>query len=221
MKLNNITISTFVMNLEERQDRRKHIENEFAGRAEFDLHIVPAIKSERGADGLWKTFFSIVEEANKGDDDVIIICEDDHKFTPDYERDSFLRDVITASELGCQLLWGGIGNFSAVVPLNERLLWVDWAWCDQFTILFRSAFEKILNSHFVWGKDEADNFLSTIIPNKMVLFPAISIQQEFGYSDVTDYNKKPGRVTAYMTETSERLKQCMEISKRYKAFCIQ
>lgn len=219
--LSDITIPTYVMNLPERTDRKANIEKEFAGRPEFDLHIVPAIKCERGGDGLWKTFISIIEQVNEGDDDVVIVCEDDHSFTEHYDRNTFLQDVITASELGCHLIWGGIGTFSAVVPLTKRLFWVDYSWCAQFIVLFRSSFERILKADFEWGKDISDEFLSYIIPNKMTFYPFISIQKEFGYSDVTESNKVTGHITQLMDDTAKRLDKCMEICETFDLFCIK
>ena len=213
--LSNITIPTYVMNLPERTDRRIHTEKEFAGRPEFDLHIIPAVKCERGADGWWKTFYPLIEEISQGDDDVVIVCEDDHAFTPYYDRFTFLQDVITAAKLGCQLMMGGIGNYSAIVPLTERIFWMDWCWCAQFMVLYRPSFEIILNSNYVWGKDISDLFLSEIIPNKMGLYPFISIQKEFGYSDLTEANNVPGTITHYMNETSERVSKCYEVARRY------
>ena len=77
-------IKVYIPNLPERTERLESIYETFKGKDEFELNIVPAIKKERGADGLWQTIYSIVEKVNDGDDEVIIICEDDHVFTSVY-----------------------------------------------------------------------------------------------------------------------------------------
>ena len=69
---NDITIPVYVINLPERTERLENIYETFKGKNEFELNIIPAIKKERGADGLWQTIYSIVEKANDGDDEVII-----------------------------------------------------------------------------------------------------------------------------------------------------
>jgi len=204
MNYADIEIPVYVYNLPERPERKESIIHTFEGKPEFELHIIPAIKKERGADGLWASILNVIQNVIEGEDEVVILCEDDHVFTADYDRDLFLQDVIEAGRQGCQILYGGIGNFHNAVPVSERRFWIDWSWCAQFMVIYRPAFEIILNAKF--GKtDVADEFLSRILPNKMTLFPFISVQKEFGYSDVTATNNKKGVLTQYFKETSKRL----------------
>lgn len=212
-----ITIPVYVINLPERTERLESIYETFKGKNEFELNIVPAIKKERGADGLWQTISSIVEKANDSDDEVIIICEDDHVFTPVYERDLFINEVIAAGQGGCQILLGGIGNYNNAVPLSPNRLWIDWSWSTQFVVLYRTAFQGILNSTF-GKKDVADEFLSLLLPNKMVLYPFISRQKDFGYSDVTASNNDRGRVDDLFDDTEARLNKMMETYQKYCGF---
>ena len=148
MYLSDVNISTYVISLAVSEECKKEIKKEFSGRLEFKLKMVPYINCNRTSDFLWNTFCSIVSEAINSDDDVIVICKEDHKFTPNYRCEGFIKDVITASELGCQLIWGGARSFGIAVPLTERLFWIDWAWGSQFIVLFRSAFMKVLDSCF-------------------------------------------------------------------------
>lgn len=215
MNFEDITISTYVNNLPERTDRRECVIQTFKDHPEFDLHIMNAVKRPRGADGLWESIVRIVKQAQEDEEEVIIICEDDHVFTPDYNRDVFLTNVINAGRLGCHILYGGIGNYHNVVPITNHLLWVDWSWCAQFMVVYKPAFRVILDAKF-GEKDVADEFLSTLLPNKMVVYPFISVQKEFGYSDVTASNNKPGTITKYFVDTKKRIDTIIE---KYNQYC--
>lgn len=212
---NSISIPTYVINLPERQDRKRHIEKEFYGREEFDLRIVKAVKNSIGAIGLWKSIRRIIKETYiKGEDDVIIICEDDHFFTKAYQRDHFLSQVIRASQLGTHILYGGVHGFGNAVLVEEGFFWFDWNFGTQFLVVFRPAFKRILDSRFS-SNDVADLFLSSHLPNKLVVFPFISKQKEFGYSDVTVANNQKGHMSFKTNRTEERLTKYLSIMKRY------
>jgi len=215
----NICIPTYVINMPERTDRRQSIIHEFKGRSEFDLHIVEAIKHDIGGVGLWKSIKGIVRDAEeRGEDDVIIVCEDDHVFTKEYERDRFLSQVILAAQLNTHILYGGIGGFGCAVMVTDDMFWIDWSWCTQFMVIYKNAFPIILNSRFT-RKDCADQFLSKIIPNKLVTFPFISVQKDFGYSDVTKENNIAGNITRMFDDTSKRIEKFAKISQELNSIC--
>lgn len=216
MKYDKVYIPTYVINLSERTDRRNNVEIEFKDRDEFELHIVEAVKHPIGAVGLWKSIKGIIKAlAQKGEDDVVIICEDDHVFTENYQRDKFLEQVIRCAQLGTQILFGGIGGFGHAIPIDKELFWIDWNWCTQFMVIYRSAFDRILNARFT-KNDVADEFLAKIIPNKMVVHPFISRQKEFGYSDITKGNEEAGKICKYFDDADSRLQVYGQIVKRHK-----
>lgn len=214
MNYSDINIPTYVINLLERTDRRDSIIETFSNHPEFELNIVPAIKCKRGADGLWQSIIRIVKRVREGDDEVIIICEDDHVFTSEYNRDIFIQNVIDAGRQGCQILYGGIGNFHNAVYVSENRFWIDWNWCTHFMVIYRPAFDILIEANF-GNFDVADEFLSRIIPNKMVLYPFISVQKEFGYSDVTPSNNQVGKITQFFTDTTQRLEKLKNIYEKY------
>ena len=112
------------------------------------------------------------------------------------------------------LLLGGIGGFGTAVPVAFRLYQVDWFWCTQFMVIYSSLFDSILSYQFQ-DNDTADGILSYITPKKMVIFPFISAQKDFGYSDVTLSNKEhPGRIREHFAESNLRLSL---IEKLYKS----
>ena len=163
-----------------------------------------AIRHERGADGLWKSICKIIKHALADDEDVIVICEDDHTFTADYNREKFLHDVIEAGHQGCQIMLGGIGNLANAIPVSDRRWWISWFWSTQFMVVYKSAFKDILNADF-GVNDVADEFLANLLTHKQVLWPFISIQHDFGYSDVTVSNNNPLAVSKLFEAAQQRL----------------
>lgn len=133
----NVNIPLYVINLKHRTDRLKHILSEFRNRQEFELHIIQAEESEIGAVGLWESIVKVVRLAEKKDEDVIVICEDDHKFTDSYSAEYFIDTVFLAHHLQTKLLIGGIsGGNTLSAFVNENLLWIDRFWGTQFIVIY-------------------------------------------------------------------------------------
>lgn len=210
-----IIIPTFIINLKERTDRLQHILNQFEGKQEFDIHIVEACEHQIGAVGLWQSIVKIVNEVINKDDDVIIICEDDHSFTEHYKRHFLIQNIIDASLQGVELLSGGIGGFSNAVPITNNRFWIDSFWCTQFIVLYRSIFQKILDEDFQ-DSDTADGKFSELTSHKMVLYPFISIQHDFGYSDVTRQNNEiSGMITSHFISANAQMNIYQKIYQKY------
>lgn len=200
-------IPTYVINLPERTDRRAHIEEQFNGRDEFELIWVDACRNVKGTIGLWHSIRKAILIASERDDDVMIICEDDHYFTEHYEKGNFITHVIEAYKQGAQLLIGGIGGFGSAFPVAPSRYWVDWYWSNQFLIIYKSAYQTILDYQFK-DNDTADGVLSALFPNKMAIHPLISRQKNFGYSDVTSHNQNsPQSIENYFNVSNARLTQ--------------
>ena len=141
----NIIVPTYIINLVERTDRLSHIQQQFVGKHEFDVKIVEACKHPIGAIGLWQSILKIIRTAISDDDDVIIICEDDHEFAKSYSKEYLLDNIIEAATQGVEILTGGIANFYQAVPVSKNRLWIDSFWCTQFIVIYRSIFQKILS----------------------------------------------------------------------------
>ena len=211
----NISISTYIINLKERTDRLNYVLSQFAGKPEFDIHCIEACTHSIGAVGLWHSIVKIIKKANDSDDDVIIIVEDDHTFTDNYDRDRFIQNVIDAAGQGVELLSGGIGGFGNAVPITSERYWIDWLWCTQFIVLYRPIFKKIMDYEFK-DTDTADGVLSEITSHKMVLYPFISIQKDFGYSDVTRANDEiSGKITEHFKQANEKMNIYHQANLRY------
>jgi hypothetical protein len=210
-----ISIPVFIINLKERTDRLDYVSKQFEGKSEFDVHVVEACEHKIGAIGLWQSMVKIIKQVYDGEDDIIIICEDDHTFTEYYNRDILIRNIIEAGEQGVQLLSGGIGGFGHAVPITSERYWIDWMWSTQFIVLYRPIFKKILDYDFK-EKDTADGVFSQLTTNKMVIFPFISVQKDFGYSDVTQSNNDiRGKVTELFQESTKKMNFYYNGMKRF------
>jgi hypothetical protein len=213
---NDIIIPTYIINLKERKERMVHISEQFINRSEFDVKFIEACTDKIGAVGLWKSIVKIVKMAVDNEDDVIVICEDDHTFSDTYSKEFLIYNIIEANEQGALLLNGGVGGFGQAFPLSENRYWVSTFISTQFIILYKPLFEKILNYKFK-KTDVADLVLSEMTSHKMILYPFISYQKEFGYSDITPrHNEEPGLVSRLFARTEVRLEKIRNAYLRYR-----
>lgn len=211
-----VYIPVYAINLRERKDRRNHIINQFKGRKEFDFHLIDACEHPKGNIGLWNSIVKIIRKAKEQEEEVVIICEDDHFFTKHYSWNLLLKQIKEAYGQGAEILSGGIGGFGQVVPVGNYRYWVDWFWCTQFIVVYNSFFDKILSYEFK-EDDTADGVLSKLSCNKMVIYPFISEQKDFGYSDVTESNmSNKGRIQEHFNCSNKRFKILHNIFEMYK-----
>jgi GR25 family glycosyltransferase involved in LPS biosynthesis len=202
--LASFNIPTYIINLKHRTDRRSHSENQFMMRPEFDVKYCQATLNKNGKVGLWKSIRKIVERAAAMQEEIIIICEDDHTFTKEYDRQKLFENIINAYILGADILLGGISHFNSCVPVNGNLFWIDEFYCTQFMVIYKKSFEKILEVP-LHKSMSADGVISAVIPNKFVCFPFVSVQTDFGYSDITERQSDELLSLTPFEETSGRL----------------
>ncbi len=210
----NFYIPVYVVNLKNRLNRRYHIEQEFKDRKEFFVNIIEAIKHPIGTIGLWNSLVKVIKTAMNRKEDIVIFCEDDHCFTGGYLKESLFRNMIEAERKEAELLLGGVSNFGIAVPVTSSLYWVDWYWGNQFMIIFQPLFQRILDYSFQ-EKDMADLVLSSLTMKKMLIYPFISIQKEFGYSDINKLNETPGYVDNLFIKASRRLSIIHKVNQYY------
>lgn len=204
-----LTIPVYIINLQERTDRLQYVVHEFSNRPEFEINIVPACKHKCGALGLWLSIRKIISIAKEKEEDVIIICEDDHHFTSAYSKDYLFQQIINGYAMGADYLNGGGADFRNALKISEHLFWVEIIRCTQFIVIYKEFYDKILSADF----DEnvlADVMLSDLTENKMLIYPFVSVQRDFGYSDVTRiFNLNDGRLTK-MFENAQRRLECID-----------
>lgn len=204
-------LPVYAINLPKRTERRQHLNEQFMDKDEFSVTYVDAVQHRIGAVGLWESIKKAVRLAIERDEDIIAICEDDHTFTPYYQKDYFIQNLIRAYRQGVELLSGGIGGFGHAVPVGNNRYWIDWFYCTQFIVITKKIFQKILNYKFKFT-DTADGVLSKLAGEKQTLFPFISVQKDFGYSDVTHSNNVVrGQIENLFRKSERRLSMIHQV----------
>lgn len=202
-------IPTYIINLPERTERREHILNEFKGKSEFSINIVDAYKHQVGAVGLWMTMRKIISMAMSKNDDFVLICEDDHVFTEFYSKEYLFKSIVQSQLYGANILSGGAGYFGLAVPITPNAYWINPAGCTQFTIVFKKFYKKVLEAAYD-NTVMADMFLSEMTSNRMVIYPYISVQRDFGYSDATSLHNKISVATVF-EQCSKKLEDIQRV----------
>lgn len=206
-------IKIYVPNLSNRGDRYKHIVSEIP-KDFFDLKIINPIKHSLGNVSLWHTIQYIIREKVHINNDFFIFCEDDHLFTEIYSLEYLQESIKEAQDLNADILSGGVSWFQTGIQISKNLFWVERFSGLQFTVVFKKFYSKILSADFN-ETDAADFKISDLSDRKFVMYPFISIQKEFGYSDVTERNNEEGRVERLFDETSERLQLLKNVRNFY------
>ncbi|WP_343538729.1 hypothetical protein AB3466_01625 [Sphingobacterium thalpophilum] len=196
-------IPTYIINLRKRADRKRHILKQFKSRTEFQINFCYGVWNENGKVGLWESIRNVIKLANEKDEDVILICEDDHEFLPNYEKGFLIENIIKAYELGADVLLGGVSNFQSAVKATDNLFWVSEFYCTQFMIVYKKIFDSILNANYN-NSTTADGIISSIATNKLVMHPFVSIQKDFGYSDITARSSSEIKSTVPFFDTMKR-----------------
>jgi hypothetical protein len=200
-----IIIPTYIINLKKREDRLNSILKEFDGKNEFDIHIIEACEHQNGNVGLWESIVKTIKLAQTNGDDVILLIEDDHVFTDIYSKEYLISNIIDANANGADLLLGGIGGgFDYVIPITENRFWINHFWCTQFVVIYQKFYAEILNVEFC-DEDGADNVLSKLTLNKMVIYPFISVQKGFGYSDIQNLNNNEDDIETCFKKADKEL----------------
>lgn len=212
-----IEIPTYAINLTRRTDRKESVLSEFLGRKEFRLTVVPAVEHQVGSFGLWRTIYAIVQNANEESLDYVLICEDDHIFTDDYSVEKLYAAIDKCFELKADVLLGSVSWFDQVLQVDKQLFWVDRFNGTQFMLIFKKYYQAMLDVDFQMI-DIADMKMSSITDAIFVMYPFVSVQKEFGYSDVTNKNNNEGHVTELFNKRKEKLMHLHKVSEFYGLF---
>nr|WP_320057658.1 hypothetical protein [uncultured Bacteroides sp.] len=100
-------LQMYVINLRERTDKRLHIEEQFKNKPEFKVNFIEVKERPIGAIGLWQSIVKTVGIAIEHNDDIMIICKDDHTFTSAYSKEFLFIKIIAANTQKTELLSGG------------------------------------------------------------------------------------------------------------------
>lgn len=203
----------YAVNLRSRLDRRRHIISQYKGRDEFNFTLLDAIENKSARLGLWKSLCMTVKQAKAKGLDYFIFCEDDHIFTKHYNPAYLRNNIEGALKQKADILCGGIGGTDIAIPVSKNRFCIGEFYCTQFVVVFSKIYDTIINYSFQEG-DTADGVLSVIAKSKMTIYPFVSTQRSFGYSDVTPQNNHYD-IENYFRSANEYLSKLHKISLHY------
>jgi len=160
------------------REKQQTLLNQFQGKKEFQVFLEETPEGDTQELRRWNGLRSAVRKAIDADDDVIIVCDDDHAFSNDYSAEYLLKNIITAHGQGTGILLGSVTRFSHAMPLAENRFWVDSFWNAPFTILYKKVFHTILAEPFD-STILVDDVLAEITSNKMVIYPFVGTHKDF------------------------------------------
>lgn len=209
----------YIINLKKRVERKNNIIKEFQGRDEFITNFIIPIYDTNPAKSLWKTIQNITYKvANETSYPFFILCEDDHYFTVDYNLERLENSIKSAEKFNADILLGGVSWFNTAISANSDIFWVRKFTGLQFTIIFRCFFQKLINTQLNHG-EVADLKISSISKSIFVMFPLISEQIPYEYSDVTENNNLGGdSIKELFKRTTRRLLILDFVRKHYKQY---
>ena len=208
-----MNIPVHIVNLKARSDRRMSILKEFCTKNLFDITIHEPISHPIGSYSLWKTFRNIVSVCKNEQNPYFIFCEDDHVFTKDFSESTLISNIQTAQRYHADILLGGVSWFDLPIQCEYNLFYVDEFNGMQFSVIFESFYDTILT--YEDSEDTVtDICISNISANIFVMWPFLSIQKEFGYSDVTSFNNTPNYVECLFKKTFKEF-SILDKVKRY------
>jgi len=210
-------IPTYIINLKERPDRLKHAKTEFLEKPEFRLNVIDAIPDPIGALGLWKSVLLAIEASNKGNEDYLLICEDDHMFTQHYDIALLIENIKNAERYHADVLLGGVHWFDTAARVTDRLYWVDNFTATHFIVIYKRFYDILLNYSFK-NTDDLDLVISKLSDRKFLLHPFISIQKDFGYSDIRKEQNMHSE--SQFEVTSSAIHRISKISNHFLSFRI-
>lgn len=118
--------------------------------------------------------------------------------------------------MGADLLSGGVSWMRDSLQVRENLFWIERFTGMQFTVVFKRFYDKILAIKYDENqKYVTDSFLSMLSDSIFVMHPYISVQKEFGYSDVTEKNNKEGYVQSLFERTDKTLCILKKVRNHY------
>lgn len=208
-------IPTFIINLKSRPERKEAVLKEFEGKPEFDITIVEAIEHKIGLIGLWQTMKYILKNLVSDTDELILICQDDHQFTEYYSYRALTEGISEAIEMDADTIQGGVSWFQSAFQSSHHLFWIEKFSGLQFAILFKKFFIPLLNLDLD-GFDAGDYRISAFTDKKWVIYPYISTQRDYGYSDVTLKNNKPERQEKLFRQSNETMKTLLTVADYFK-----
>lgn len=138
-------IPTYIFSGEGMNVFPQQVEEVWSCHPEFQTVRVQEPLQARSFARTWRVIVQIVQTALEKDDEIILLCEDDLRFTEDYSTKELFNAILEAYKYRADILLGGIGEYDLLYPLSERLYWSDRFSGMQFILLFRNIYRPIIH----------------------------------------------------------------------------
>lgn len=183
---NEINIPTYIITGKLKSTKSlTYIRSQFKDKKEFDIKTIEISKHQNESLRRWITLSQIAKIATEKEEEVIVICEEGHQFTKNYNTVKFISSIYEAHRLGANILLGGIsGGISNLLPLPSGLFWLDTFSGANFFVIYRNLYKQILDEPFS-DNDTIEAKFSEITSNKFVMYPMISTQYDFNDSETS------------------------------------
>ncbi|PZF74621.1 hypothetical protein [Taibaiella soli] len=172
-------IPVYIINLKPDAERVIHCINEFGGRSEFSIQIVPVFEHKIDAIGFWNTIIYILQNLTHETDEYVIICKDSHSFTKHYSPKQLAECITIAQSYEADILNGCSQTIDCSINTAANVFKTDIFSGIQFTVIFQKFFKTIIAANFV---DSADYKISMLTKKKFFIHPFISVEKDFSYT---------------------------------------
>lgn len=151
---------------------------EFDNKPEFLLFKFSINKRRRSKYLIFHCFQKIIKDALNKNEEIIVICTECHRFTDNYNYETFIEQILIANSLKMKYILGGItGGVVNSVYIDRNLFWIDIHQGGDFIVLFTYSFEEVLYK-VISETPSIDEYLHHLTANKMLIYPFISRTEE-------------------------------------------
>lgn len=122
----------------------------------------------------WESILDICECAIKANDDIVILLRDDCIFAENYSIENLVNNIISANELGANILFCCGGQFEHPIFLKDNLFWISTISQSSFVVLFKSVYQKILDFEQAEINLDFESIISEVTSHKLMTFPFLA-----------------------------------------------
>lgn len=193
----NFNLTTYIIRNDSLK-KKNIIDKQFLNKPEFETKYIVINNQKDRLSGFYESLKTIIEESIANDDEIILICTDDHIFCNNYDRENLIDSIFQGAYLGADIILGGVSDTRQIIVVNKNLCWVDTFSGIQFFLVYSKFFAKIINElnklEESGREPDPSAFFTGITLNKYVMHPFISYQETnfFGDSifpfDLSDVN---------------------------------
>ncbi len=170
--LSQICLPVFIITQPE--TNRDRIIQEFSRKPEFEVFFIETGKKDECTNiDRWEGIREAARTGKERDEDLIIICNDNHIFTTDYSKEYLFDHIIKAHYQGIDLLLTGCRSFYRAIPVAPSRYWVAGGTAAPFLVLFKKFYDKLLEESFDENVKPAE-LINELTFNKMLIYPFIS-----------------------------------------------